>query len=112
MPWEKGEPSPGHCVTLHDTFAPAAPQGLVSVGSEGTISLIWNANSEPDLAGYLVLRAVEPATDLRPVTDAPITDTNFRDTVPAGARATYAIQAVDRAGNRSQPSTPVVETAR
>lgn len=108
----ESEPSPGHCVTLHDTFAPAAPQGLVSVGSEGAISLIWNANSEADLAGYLVLRAVEPATDLRPVTETPITDTNFRDTVPAGARATYAIQAVDKAGNRSQPSASVVESAR
>jgi hypothetical protein len=105
-------PSPSGCVTLHDTFAPAAPQGLVGVGSEGAISLIWSANTEPDLAGYIVLRAVAPATGLVPVTPAAITDTNFRDTVPAGARATYAVQAVDKAGNRSPLSNEISETAR
>ncbi|HUR33439.1 MAG TPA: hypothetical protein VM032_06565 [Vicinamibacterales bacterium] len=105
-------PSPGFCLTVHDTFAPAAPRGLVGVGSEGSISLIWTANSEADLAGYLVLRAIEPATTLTPVTPAPITDTNFRDALPAGGRATYAVQAVDRAGNHSEPSNRIAETAR
>jgi hypothetical protein len=85
---------------------------LVGVGSEGSISLIWTANSEPDLAGYIVLRALEPATELTPVTTAPITDTNFRDAVPAGARATYAVQAVDKAGNVSPVSNRIAETAR
>ena len=40
-----------------------------------------------------------PGTELVPVTPAPIPDTNFRDTVPSGARVTYAVQAVDKAGN-------------
>ena len=105
-------PSPTACVTPRDTFAPAAPQGLVGVGSEGTISLIWTANSERDLGGYVILRAIEPATDLVPVTPAPITDTNFRDRVPAGTQATYAVQAVDKAGNVSAPSNQILETAR
>ncbi len=105
-------PSLSRCVTLHDTFAPAIPEGLVSVASEGAISLIWTPNREPDLAGYVVLRAVAPATQLTPVTPAPMADTNFRDTVPAGARVTYAVISVDKAGNRSAPSMPVVETAR
>jgi len=46
------------------------------------------------------------------VTPAPISDTNFRDTVPPDSRVTYAIQAVDAAGNRSTPSERVTETAR
>jgi hypothetical protein len=104
--------SPVACVTPRDTFAPAAPQGLVGVGSEGTISLIWTANSEPDVAGYVILRAIAPATELTPVTPEPITDTNFRDTVPAGTQVTYAVQAVDRAGNTSAPSNQILETAR
>lgn len=104
--------SPAHCVTLHDTFAPARPEGLVGVGSEGAVSLIWNANAEADLAGYVVLRAVAPATQLEPITPTPITDTNFRDTVAGGSRATYAVQAVDKAGNRSAASAVVSETAR
>jgi hypothetical protein len=108
----EGAASPPRCVTPRDTFAPSAPQGLVGVGASGSISLIWNANPEDDLGGYLVLRAIEPATELSPVTPEPITDTNFRDSVPAGSRVTYAVVAVDRAGNRSQASTPITETAR
>ena len=104
--------SPARCVTLHDTFAPARPEGLVGVGSEGAVSLIWTANADADLAGYLVLRAVAPATQLEPITAAPITDTNFRDTVAGGSRVTYAVQAVDKAGNRSAASAPISETAR
>jgi hypothetical protein len=104
--------SPAQCVTLHDQFAPVKPEGLVGVGSEGAISLIWTANREADLAGYIVLRAVAPATELAPVTPSPITDSNFRDVVPAGSRVTYAVQAVDKSGNRSQPSNTIAETAR
>lgn len=104
--------SPQQCVTLRDTFAPARPEGLVGVGSVGAISLIWTANKEPDLGGYVVLRAVAPATALTPVTPEPIAETNFRDTVPAGATVSYAVIAVDKAGNRSAPSERIVESAR
>jgi hypothetical protein len=108
----ESEPSTSACVTPHDTFAPAAPEGLVGVGAEGAVSLIWTANSEPDLAGYLVLRAVEPETVLAPLTPEPIADTNFRDTLPSGSRATYAVVAVDKAGNRSEPSSRITESSR
>lgn len=108
----EGPASPAVCVTPHDTFAPSTPEGLVSVASDGSVSLIWTANSEADLAGYVVLRAIAPETTLTPTTSAPIRDTNFRDTVPAGASATYAVVAVDKAGNRSEPSKSVTETAR
>jgi hypothetical protein len=108
----ESEASPATCVTPHDTFAPAPPEGLVAVGSEAAVSLIWNASAEADLAGYVVLRAVEPSIELVPVTPAPIADTNYRDTLPAGSRATYAVQAVDKAGNRSEPSARVTESAR
>jgi hypothetical protein len=108
----ESEPSPSHCVTLHDTFPPAKPEGLVGVGSEGSVSLIWTPNRDADLAGYVVLRAIAPATDLTPVTRTPIPDTNFRDTVPSGSRVTYAVVAVDKAGNRSAPSESITETSR
>lgn len=107
-----GEPSLPTCVTLKDTFPPDAPEGLVGVASEGAISLIWNPSSEADLLGYLVLRAIAPSTQLVPVTPLPMIDTNFRDAVAAGSRVTYAIQAIDKAGNRSKPSVSITETAR
>jgi predicted small lipoprotein YifL len=108
---ESGEGTPT-CVTLKDTFPPAAPKGLGGVASEGAISLIWEANSEKDLAGYLVLRGEAPGDTMTAITPSPITATNFNDTVAAGVRYVYAIVAVDTAGNRSAPSNRFEETAR
>jgi hypothetical protein len=108
----ESDAAPRACVTLKDTFPPAAPQGLTAVASERAISLIWEPNNEKDLDGYLVLRG-PPGTDrLQPLTPQPIHETTFRDVVPSGAHYVYAIQAVDKAGNISGPSTAVDETAR
>jgi hypothetical protein len=108
----ESEASPPECVTPIDTFPPAAPTAVTAVAGAGSISLIWNASPEKDVAGYLVLRAIAPATDLAPVTPAPIPETTFTDTLPPGARVSYAIQAVDRAGNVSLLSSSVEETSR
>ncbi len=106
-------PSPPTCVTLKDTFPPAAPTGLQGVASAGAISLIWEPNSESDLAGYLVLRAAGPDGTLAPITPTPIHDTTYRDTtVTAGVRYTYVIVAVDTAHNRSAPSNRIEEAAQ
>jgi hypothetical protein len=107
----ESEQSDPACVTLTDTFPPAPPHGLRAVGTEGAISLIWDASTEADLAGYLVVRGTSPES-LEPVTPAPIPDTNFRDTVPTGAHYFYAVVAVDKTGNKSGPSERVDETAR
>ena len=103
--------SPSACVTFADTFAPAAPKDLRGVASEGSISLIWEPNSEKDLAGYFVLRAT-PGNAPEPITLSPITETVFNDTVPAGVRYVYAIAAVDNAGNRSAESNRFEDAAR
>ncbi len=107
--------SPSACVTARDTFAPAAPKGLAAVASVGAISLIWDANTEIDLAGYLVLRAPADGGELAPLTRLPIKETTYRDaTVRRGVRYVYAIVAVDTAKppNRSAESPHVEETAR
>jgi hypothetical protein len=103
--------TPPVCVTLTDTFPPAAPTGLTAVPSERAISLIWQANAEKDLAGYVVLRGV-PGGDLTPLTPAPIQGTTYRDEVEPGVRYVYAVRAVDKAGNQSPPSSRVEEVAR
>jgi len=46
------------------------------------------------------------------VTPAPIHETSFQDRGQPGVRYTYAVQAVDKAGNLSAPSDRVEETAR
>lgn len=108
----ESEASAATCVTPRDTFPPSSPSGLQSVASEGAVSLIWDANTEPDLAGYLVLRATAPSETPTLITPTPIEQPNFRDTLEAGARASYVVQAVDKAGNVSQSSDARVETAR
>lgn len=107
--------SAAQCVTPEDRFAPAAPKGLVAVASAGAINLIWEANTDADLGGYLVLRGEAPGDTLQPVTTTPIQETTYRDTtVTPGVRYVYAIVAVDRATPRnvSAQSPRVEETAR
>ena len=111
----ESDASPATCVTLVDTFAPAAPKDLKSIGTEGAISLIWEANGEKDLGGYLVLRGLVsggPQPAMAAITSAPIHDTTFRDGVEAGIRYVYEVRAVDTAGNVSQSSNRVEEAAR
>lgn len=111
----EGAPSEPVCVTPKDTFAPAAPKGLAAVPTPGQISLIWDANTEADLAGYLVMRGEAGGGELQPLTPKPIRETSYRDsTVTAGVRYVYAIVAVDGATppNTSDPSARVEEIAR
>jgi hypothetical protein len=111
----ESDPSNVACVKPVDVFPPAAPKSLGAVASEGAISLIWDANAEPDLGGYIVLRGVAPGDRLEPLTPAPIHETTFRDaTVKPGTRYVYVVIAVDTAKppNRSGPSNRVEETAR
>ncbi|MPY87731.1 MAG: hypothetical protein GEU99_07405 [Luteitalea sp.] len=104
--------SPATCVTPKDTFAPAAPANLSSVGSEGGVSLIWEPNREPDLAGYVVLRG-EPGQPLEPITSSPIKETTYRDTTAEpGVTYEYAVVAVDVDGNRSDESNRVEDMAQ
>jgi fibronectin type 3 domain-containing protein len=108
-------PSAPVCLTPRDTFPPAAPKGLSLVAGTGTMNLGWDANTEPDLAGYLILRGEAPGDTLQPLTPAPITATSYEDkTVKPGVRYVYAIVAVDKASppNRSAPSARIEETAR
>ena len=108
-------PSAPTCVSPKDTFPPAAPASLAAVASEGAVSLIWEANTEADIAGYIVLRGEAPGETLAPLTPSPIKETTFRDTTAkAGVRYVYAVVAVDTATpqNVSPQSNRVEETAR
>jgi len=103
--------SPEVCVTPVDTFPPAAPKTLQSVASVGAITLIWEPNTERDLAGYVVLRG-GGESDLQPITGSPITATQFKDELAPGTHHVYAVRAVDKAGNASVLSNLVEDTAR
>ena len=111
----ESNPSEAICVTPTDTFPPAAPKNLQAVGSAGVVNLIWDANTEADVTGYLVLRGAAPGDTLQPLTPEPIAETRYQDrSTRPGVTYVYAIVAVDRATppNRSAASNRVQETAR
>jgi hypothetical protein len=107
----ESEPSGPVCEMLVDMFPPSAPKGLDAVATAGSINLIWEANGEPDLAGYFIWRGVGGGP-LQRITTEPVTNASFFDGVQAGLKYGYAIQAVDKAGNVSPLSERVEETAR
>lgn len=91
-----------------DNLAPAAPQGLVATlaGTDGAIA--WNANTEPDLLGYLLYRngrlvngPSQLPADLRGFA---LVTTSYTDAALADGTHRYVVFAIDRAGNISAPS--------
>jgi fibronectin type 3 domain-containing protein len=109
----ESDPSRPICVTPKDTFPPGAPKGLAAVASTGVVNLIWDANTEADLAGYIVLRGEAGGATLQPLTAEAVKETRYTDrTARPGVRYAYQIVAVDKAGNRSAPSNRVEEAAR
>jgi hypothetical protein len=104
-------PAPA-CETLKDTFPPAAPKDLQTVAIEGAINLIWEPNTEKDVAEYVVLRGTPPAGKLEAIKRVTAAETTFTDTVAAGIQYEYAVQAVDKAGNVGPPSNRKVDAAR
>jgi hypothetical protein len=110
----EGELSAPFCFTPRDTFPPAAPTGLTAVADDGVITLVWDPNTESDLAGYLVLRGEAPGDKLGALA-APIRDTSYADkAVKPGVNYVYVIVAVDNATppNMSPQSEKVLVAAR
>ncbi|SDP65668.1 fibronectin type 3 domain-containing protein [Klenkia soli] len=89
--------------TPTDLTPPAVPSGLAAARGEQRVTLSWTANTEPDLAGYRVLR------DGREV--ATVTGTSYTDTGLTDDQAyAYRLVAVDTHGNRSAPTASVSAT--
>jgi hypothetical protein len=102
-------------LTPADTFPAATPQGVVAsvLGSPNAASaevdLSWSINTEPDLAGYRVYRSEQENDRGQLVTPDLLLSPAYRDTsVASQHRYWYRVTAVDRAGNESAPSAPVL----
>jgi hypothetical protein len=101
-------------VFAHDIFPPAVPGGLQAVssapGQQPFIDLIWTPDTDPDLAGYNVLRH-EVGTSAQKINPELIKTPAFRDSnVLPGHTYFYAVSAVDVRGNESVPSVEASET--
>jgi hypothetical protein len=112
----EGRRSAPACITPVDTFPPSPPTGLSPIAVDGAISLVWEANAESDLGGYLVWRGEDGVDGMTRMTAEPLTETRYTDEgVRSGVRYVYVVTAVDTARpepNASEPSTRVEITAR
>jgi len=101
-------------LTPKDTFPPAVPSGLVAAvlpGPNGApqVDISWSINAETDLAGYRVYRSEQDGTRGTSLAPELLLTPSVRDTsVLPGHRYWYSVTAVDRAGNESAASPPLV----
>jgi hypothetical protein len=108
-----GPIGPGICETPVDTFAPAAPSGLVVTQQDKGMVLTWIGVDAPDLAGYRVLRGEGTGETLQQLLQAPIAESTYVDaTIAPGTTYVYVVVAVDTAGNISGQSERRTITAR
>ena len=95
---------------LTDTIPPKAPIRLAgNIDSNGVVHLHWAANKEPDLKGYKVYYAYNPQYEFSQLTEEPITDTSFTDTISTKSlnrNIYYELVAVDKSNNHSTYSSP------
>jgi hypothetical protein len=97
-------------ITLRDVFPPAIPQGLIAAGFpvEGSdsiaVDLVWQPNTETDLAGYNVYRQAGDGAVVK-LTAKPVALPGFHDATAAhGVSYRYTVTAVDAKGNESAAS--------
>jgi len=100
----ESEDSKPCAITPRDTFPPAAPANLSAISTAVGVDLIWNANTEPDLAGYNVYRRDGEGAPHKLNSDLVRTPL-YRDVAAeTGGRYAYWVTAVDSAGNESSSS--------
>jgi predicted small lipoprotein YifL len=99
-----------------DVFPPAVPAGLTAAAGGTVITLLWDPNREPDLAGYKVWRRQAGQTAWTLLTPVPGAGNAYTDLTPAkNVRYEYAVAAVDTAGNegpRCAPASEIVKEGR
>ena len=102
-------------ITPKDIYPPGVPAGLVAAviagesGRAAEVDVSWSISPETDLAGYRVYRSEQQETKGELATPDVLLSPAYRDTsVRAGQRYWYRVTAVDRAGNESAPSAPVL----
>ena len=88
-----------------DAAPPATPTSVAANLVSGGVQVTWAANTEPDLAGYHVYRAVTAGVWTR-LTSSPITQNSYLDAAaPDSSTISYAVTSVDATGNESALSS-------
>ena len=96
-------------ITPVDTFAPAAPAGLTAVPSTASIELVWERNTEPNIIGYRVYRALGTGA-FELLADAQLLPAYSDHKIEAGKTYRYAVSAV-KSNKRESKMSEAVEVA-
>jgi hypothetical protein len=100
-------------ITVTATAATNSPTTIpvtltLSAPTTSTATLAWNANTEPDLAGYKVYQATASGAYTTPITTLPKTALSYTAVgLQVGTTYYFTITAYDSAGNESQKSAEV-----
>jgi len=87
-----------------DRAPPSTPIGLVAIPGITRVTLDWDPNTEPDLAGYNIYR------DGLQINEDPIKETSYLDAGLSQRGYEYQLTAIDEAGNESPGSIGVLAT--
>ncbi len=93
-------------ITPKDTFPPAVPKRLTALYAAGAVDLLWNANTDSDLAGYNVYRKTANGQFERLNKQLVSTPIYHDASVVKNRVYQYAVTAVDLSGNESAQSQP------
>lgn len=106
---QESRPSNEVIVSLPDLVPPPAPHIVRIDGSDGRVHIVFAPGAVGDIDQFLVLRGETEAADLVVGDPLPATATRFEDSaVEPGKSYWYRLVAIDRAGNRSEPSVAIV----
>ena len=98
-----------------DVFPPAPPTAITIAAAPRNLAIFFATNIENDVVGYRIYRSTDarlPKSDWKLLTGQLLTTNTFQDkSVESGQTYYYYLTAEDSAGNVSQPSEIVSETA-
>ncbi|MFM7127328.1 MAG: zinc-dependent metalloprotease family protein [Actinomycetota bacterium] len=90
-----------------DLTPPATPVGLAASASGSTANLSWSANTESDLANYVLQRSKTAGGPYTTVATVPAGSTSYADTTAPQGTVYYVVAARDAFGNTSSNSAEV-----
>jgi hypothetical protein len=89
-------------------FHPGAPENLAATSHPDHVHLHWDANNEPDIAGYNIYRGENTGGPYTRLNDTLITSTDYDDyTIPSGVTGYYCVTAQIKAATESRLSNEV-----
>ena len=103
-----GAPSPPATIDIAQASANQLAVQPTASPSTASVTLEWNANTEPDLAGYKVYRATSPGGYGAAIATVPANTTSYVVSgLQTGVTYFFVISAYDTAGNESIRSAEV-----